>query len=597
MPMRFVPRLVLILLTALALGLPAARPAAAQSADLQLSKSDSPDPVPPGGNITYDIVLTNAGPDDSEFVSLEDTLPAGTTFLSLTAELGWTCTTPAIGSGGTVSCSNPLLAADSAAGFSLTVAVDSGVAPGTVITNTATASSETPDPDEGGPSASTDTTVAAPPPTSDISVTKVDDPDPVTAGSNLVYTITVTNSGTDNATSVSFVDPLPPETTFVSLSSPGGWTCTTPAVGTNDSVLCSIPSLAPGSAVFTLTVAVGAGTAPGTQIFNTATASSANDVDEGNNSGSATTTVFDPTAVSITKSDFPDPVVAGTGLSYSIAATNSSGTDLGSATITDVLPAGTTFDSSGPVPPGWSCTTPPMGSTGTITCSATPFPQGSANFTFNVVVDASVPAGTVLTNTAHLVVTDGQTLTTRDATTTTTVITPPAISATKSVTGTFTPGGAVTYTVVLTNLGPGNQGDNPGPEFSDVLPPELTLVGATATSGTAVATLATNTVTWNGSLAGGGGSVTITINATIKPAIPAGTTISNQGQVFFDFNGDGINESSTVTDNPATPGPDATSFTVAQQQQTAEIPTLDLLGLALLALLMAGAAVWMMRQA
>jgi hypothetical protein len=436
------------------------------AADLSVTKVDTPDPVPQGGNVTYDITLTNSGPNDAEFVNLEDTLPAGTTFVSLTAEPGWTCTTPAVGAGGTVSCSNPLLAAGSAAGFSLTVAVDSGVTPGTVITNTATASAETGDPNPNNDSGSADTTVAAPPDTAEISVTKVDDPDPVTPGSNLVYTITVNNSGPSDATSVNLVDPLPPETTFVSLSSPGGWTCTTPAVGTNDSVLCSIPSLAPGSAVFTLTVAVGAGTAPGSQIFNTATVSSANDPDEGNNSGSATTTVPVPTM----------------------------------------------------------------------------------------------------------------------------------LSGTKTVTGTFTPGGAVTYTVVLTNNGTIPQADNPGNEFTDVLPATLTLVSASATSGTATATLATNTVTWNGSLAGGA-SVTITINATIDAGATPGTTISNQGTFSYDADGNGTNEASGVTDDPGTDGAaDPTSFTVAQQQEAPEIPALDGIGLALLALLLAAAGAWRVRR-
>ena len=65
-------------------------------------------------------------------------------------------------------------------------------------------------------------------------------------------------------------------------------------------------------------------------------------------------------------------------------------------------------------------------------------------------------------------------------------------------------GGTVTYTVTLTNTGPGAQGDNPGNEFTDVLPAHLALVSATATSGTAVANVGTNTVTWNGSIPAGG---------------------------------------------------------------------------------------------
>ncbi|HEV8578166.1 MAG TPA: DUF11 domain-containing protein [Thermoanaerobaculia bacterium] len=431
----------------------------------------------------------------------------------------------------------------------------------------------------------------------DLSVTKVDTPDPVAPGANLTYTITVTNAGPDSASSVEFLDSLPAGTTFDSLSAPGGWTCSTPAVGSGGAVSCSIDPFAVGSAVFTLVVAVDP-TLLTPEITNVAAASSTTaDPEPENQFGVATTTVaIDPAVVSINKTDFPDPVVAGEILTYSMTATNSSGADFQSAVVTDTLPAGTTFDSfANPVPTGWTCTTPPAGTNGTVTCTAAPFAPGSALFGLNVRVDASLPAGTTLSNTARLDVTDGTAIATREATTTTNVITPPAISATKAVNGSFTPGGSVTYTVVLTNLGPGSQGDNPGSEFVDVLPAELILVSATATSGTATATVATNTVTWDGSLAAGGGSVTITINATIDPGVAVGTTISNQGRVFFDFEGDGINESSTVTDDPSTPTPDSTSFQVGQQA-IGEIPTLDTLGLTLLALLLAIGGAWRLRK-
>ena len=61
------------------------------------------------------------------------------------------------------------------------------------------------------------------------------------------------------------------------------------------------------------------------------------------------------------------------------------------------------------------------------------------------------------------------------------------VSGTKTVTGTFGVGGTITYTVTLSNTGPGPQGDNPGNEFTDVLPATVSLVSASATSGTAVA--------------------------------------------------------------------------------------------------------------
>ena len=47
-----------------------------------------------------------------------------------------------------------------------------------------------------------------------------------------------------------------------------------------------------------------------------------------------------------------------------------------------------------------------------------------------------------------------------------TVASPAALTATKTVSGTFTPGGAVTYTIVLTNTGPAAQFNNPGDEFT-----------------------------------------------------------------------------------------------------------------------------------
>jgi uncharacterized repeat protein (TIGR01451 family) len=166
-----------------------------------------------------------------------------------------------------------------------------------------------------------------------------------------------------------------------------------------------------------------------------------------------------------------------------------------------------------------------------------------------------------------------------------------ALQATKTVAGSFVEGGAITYTVVVTNAG-STQADNPGNEFSDVLPGGVTLVSAAATSGTAVATVATNTVTWNGAL-GVGASVTITINATIK-AGTAGTTISNQGAVFFDTDANNTNESSALSDDPGTGAAnDPTSFQVASVIQ---VPALSEIGTAVFVLLLTLAAFMALRQ-
>ncbi len=48
-------------------------------ADLGISKTDSPDPIVGDSQLTYTIVVTNAGPDAAEEVTVTDTLPAGVT--------------------------------------------------------------------------------------------------------------------------------------------------------------------------------------------------------------------------------------------------------------------------------------------------------------------------------------------------------------------------------------------------------------------------------------------------------------------------------------------------------------------------------------
>lgn len=166
---------------------------------------------------------------------------------------------------------------------------------------------------------------------------------------------------------------------------------------------------------------------------------------------------------------------------------------------------------------------------------------------------------------------------------------PPAlVSGTKTVAGSFQPGGAVTYTVVINNTGAGTQGDNPGNEFTDILPASLVLTSATATSGTAVATLGTNTVTWNGSIAPAG-SVTITINATVSAAAAPGTVVSNQGTISFDGNGDNVNESTAITDDPSVGGAsDSTDFVIPTGSTTAvDLPSLGTMAQILMVLLLA----------
>ena len=86
-----------------------------------------------------------------------------------------------------------------------------------------------------------------------------------------------------------------------------------------------------------------------------------------------------------------------------------------------------------------------------------------------------------------------------------------------------------------------------------------------------------------------GGSVTVTINATISATAAVGTVISNQGTVSYDADGNGTNETAISTDDPATGASgDPTVFSVALGADgLAVVPTVGTFGLGLLALLVA----------
>lgn len=256
------------------------------SADLAVTKTDSPDPVVASANLTYTITVANNGPDPAAAASLSDTLPAGTSFVSLSSPGGWSCTTPALGSGGTVSCTQPSFAVGSAV-FTLVVAVDPSVAAGTVLSNTAAVASTTSDPVPGNGSATATTTVAA---LSDLRVTNTASTPTAINGQPITYTIVVTNDGPSTAQAVELTNPIPTGTTFTALTAAAGWSCTTPAIGATGTVTCTIASLSPAaSATFSLTVTVDNGLPPST-ITDTATVTTTTaDPNDDNSTATATT--------------------------------------------------------------------------------------------------------------------------------------------------------------------------------------------------------------------------------------------------------------------------------------------------------------------
>ena len=93
------------------------------SADLSVTDVGTPNPVAPGGTITYTQVVTNNSAMDAVNNTFSTTVPPNATFSSLTVPTGWTCTTPAVGASGIITCTDPDMAGSSSASFTLAVKV------------------------------------------------------------------------------------------------------------------------------------------------------------------------------------------------------------------------------------------------------------------------------------------------------------------------------------------------------------------------------------------------------------------------------------------------------------------------------------------
>jgi len=164
------------------------------------------------------------------------------------------------------------------------------------------------------------------------------------------------------------------------------------------------------------------------------------------------------------------------------------------------------------------------------------------------------------------------------------------LTATKEVTGgSLAPGGTVVYTVTLTNSGTGATFDEPGDEFTDTLPATLTPTSAAASLGTV--TITGNTVRWNGGVPAGG-SVVITIDATISGAAASQSIVSNQGTASYDATRGGSNQTTILTGDPSKGGP--TQFLVGGP--IAAVPALSATGLAAMAIALLAAGALTLRR-
>ena len=445
-------------------------------ADLFLTMSDSPDPVTAGTNLTYTITVTNNGPSDATGVTVSDPLPAGVSFVSANPTQG-SCS-------GTTTVTCDLGDLPNGASAVITIVVQPAAAG--PLSNTATATSDSPDADESNNSATNATTVQA---SSDLFLTMSDSPDPVNVGSNLTYTLTATNNGPTSATGVTVTDTLPAGVSFVSAT-PSQGSCS----GTT-TVTCDLGNLASGaSAIVTIVVQP---SAEGTLTNPASVSGNEPDPTPGNNDASVDTTVEAPADLVLGMSDSPDPVDVGDDLTYTLTVTNNGPNPTTGVTVTDTLPAGVSFVSATPSQGSCSGTT-------TVTCNVGALANGGSAV-ITIVVQPGA-AGTI-TNPASVAGNqpDPSPLN-NNASVDTTVEAPADLALTMSDSpDPVDVGDDLSYDLTVVNNGPNAA---TGVTLTDVLPAGLTFVSATPSQGSCSGT---TTVSCNlGGLASGA-SATITI--------------------------------------------------------------------------------------
>ncbi len=200
-----------------------------QAADLSIEKTAAGGTTP-GQGVTYEIVVTNNGPDEVSNAVVEDTAPAGLTIGD------WTCEVASEGSGGTVTTAcgaasgsgNIDTTATLKNGGSVTYTVSGMIASSATgsIANMATVAPPAGvtdlNNDNNSNTASTNLT-----PSVALAVTKTSSPKPgLAAGRGVVYDIVVKNTGPSDAVDVSVTDTFPASLIDVT------WTCAASASST-----------------------------------------------------------------------------------------------------------------------------------------------------------------------------------------------------------------------------------------------------------------------------------------------------------------------------------------------------------------------------
>ncbi len=321
------------------------------------------------------------------------------------------------------------------------------------------------------------------------------------------YTITVANGGAASTSgSVSVSDTLPSGLTLVSMAG-GGWTCAGSSCSRSD-------SLAAGLSYPSITATVNVLASASSPQVNSVSVSGGG---SGPSSASdSTTIVSSPPVLTVTKTHTGSFTQGQAGATYTITAANTGASPTsGMVSITDTLPSGLTLVSM--AGGGWTCA-------GNVCTRSDSLGAGLSypgiTATVNVLANASSPQ-------VNSVSASGGGSAIAGASDSTTIVpSPPALTITKTHTGSFTQGQAgAAYTITASNNGTSSTSGMV--TVTDTLPSGLTLVSMAGSGWTC----AGNICTRSDSLAAGAKypSITATVNVKANAGSPQVNSVSVSG--------------------------------------------------------------------
>ncbi|UOF16265.1 Ig-like domain-containing protein [Lysobacter capsici] len=460
-------------------------PVPVASADLAVTKTASSATPTVGTNITFTVTVSNNGPSAAAGVNVNDQLPAGYTFVSATPSVGTYNAGTGVWAVGAL-----------ASGANATLQIVATVRATGPYANTATATSTTNDPTPGN---NTATNTPVPVASADLAVTKTASSATPIIGSNVTFTVTVSNNGPSAAAGVNVNDQLPAGYTFVSA---------TPSVGTYNAGtgVWAVGALASGANATLQIVATVLPTGP---YANTATATSTTgDPTPGNNTATNTPVPVASADLAVTKTASSATPTVGTNVTFTVTVSNNGPSAAAAVNVNDQLPAGYTFVSATP-------------SVGTYNAGTGVWAVGGlasgANATLQIVATV-LPTGPYANTATATSTTNDPTPGNNTATNTPVPVASADLAVTKTASS-ATPivGTNVTFTVTVSNNGPSAAA---GVNVNDQLPAGYTFVSATPSVGTYNA----GTGVWAVGGLASGANATLQIVATVLPNGPYANT-------------------------------------------------------------------------